>query len=83
MFDALNAQVTALNAQVASLTDQHNALTSTYNSAEQQHHSTHQELQRQISAGGKGEFKLIDPKSMRPDKLTGTDKTPWRKYWSF
>ena len=33
------------------------------------------------NAGGKGDFRLIDPKSMKPDKIGGTSGPPWRQ-WS-
>jgi len=56
------------------------------NAADEEHRRMHAELEhtkaqltQANASGGKGEFRLIDPKSMIPDKL-GTDKTSWRQW---
>ena len=78
-FDNLTQQVHALNAQVTQLTTRSTA-------ADEEHRQMHAELVRtqtqllQVNTGGgKGEFRLIDPKTMIPEKL-GTGKSPWRQW---
>ena len=52
--------------------------------AQKEHEKKHTELAQAkaqiaavISAGGKGDFRLIDPKSMKPDNIGGTGGPPW------
>ena len=73
-------------AQVHQLTDQITQLLTRANAADEEHRRMHAELEHNKAqltqanaSGGKGDFRLIDPKSMIPDKL-GTDKTPWRQW---
>ena len=68
------------------LTSSITQLTTRANAADEEHRRMHAELEQtkaQLTqanaAGGKGEFRLIDPKSMCPDKLD-TSKTPWRQW---
>ena len=63
-----------------------NQLMSRADAADAEHRAMHAELEQtkaQLAqanaAGGRGEFRLIDPKSMIPDKLD-TSKTPWRQW---
>jgi hypothetical protein len=63
-----------------------NQLMSRADAADAEHRRIHAELEQtkaQLTqanaAGGRGEFRLIDPKSMIPDKLD-TSKTPWRQW---
>ena len=74
--DALNQQVTSLTAQVTSLSAR-------ANSADSTHQQIHQELLqlRSLLATQKPGFSLIDPKTMKPEKL-GSDKGPSWKQWS-
>ena len=54
-------------------------------SADEEHKQMHMELVKtqgqlaQANTGGKGEFRLIDPKTMIPEKL-GSNKSPWRQW---
>ena len=68
------------------LNQQLNQLLTRANAADEEHRQVHAELEgtkaqlAQVSAGGgKGEFRLIDPKTMIPDKLS-TDEAPWKKW---
>ena len=70
--DQMSAQITQLMARA--------------NAADEEHRRMHAELEhakaqltQANASGGKGEFRLIDPKSMIPDKLD-TSKTPWRQW---
>ena len=81
-WEQAQAHIDALNQQVNILTDQLQQLTTRAAAADTQHQQIHQELERTkvlLAAGGKGqEFKLIDPKTMCPNKL-GT-QTPWKQW---
>ena len=54
-------------------------------SADEENKQMHMELVKtegqlaQANAGGKSEFRLIDPKTMIPEKL-GSNKSPWRQW---
>ena len=70
--------------QIEALIQQVNQLVTRANAADEEHRRVHAELestkiQLAHAGGGKGEFRLIDPKTMIPDKLT-TDKTYWKKW---
>ena len=72
--------------QIATATAHINQLMSRTDAADAEHRAMHAELEQtkaQLAqanaAGGRGEFRLIDPKSMIPDKLD-TSKTPWRQW---
>jgi len=61
-------------------------LTARSNATDAEHIRVHNELERtqaqlaqNSTTGGRGEFRLIDPKTMIPDKL-GTDKAPWKQW---
>ena len=68
MIDQLAQQVNLLNNQVTQLTTR-------ATSADEEHKQMHTELVKtqgqlvQANTGGKGEFRLIDPKTMIPEKL--------------
>ena len=77
-WEQAQAHIDALNQQVNILTDQLQQLTTRAAVADTQRQQIHQELERTkvlLAVGGKGqEFKLIDPKTMCPNKL-GTEKS--------
>ena len=80
LIDQLLQQVNQLNTQVTQLTTRST-------SADEEHKQVHAELvrtQAQLAhintRGGKAEFRLIDPKTMTPEKL-GTGKGP-RRQWA-
>ena len=79
-----------LQQQITDLTNRYsqeiNRLTTIATATDAEHRRVHerlaktQELMAQSPAtGGKGEFRLVDPKTMPPDKL-GTDKAPWEQW---
>ena len=71
--------------QIEALIQQVNQLMTRAKTADEEHRRVHAELEgtkAQLAAhagSGKGEFRLIDPKTMIPYKLS-TDKTPWKKF---
>jgi hypothetical protein len=78
--------VDQMAAQHTTMVTQINQLMSRADAADAEHRRMHAELEQtkaQLTqanaAGGRGEFRLIDPKSMIPDKLD-TSKTPWRQW---
>ena len=77
-FDTLNQQVGALHNLVTQL--QTRAFAS-----DEEHKQMHTELVKtqgqlaQANTGAKGEFRLVDPKTMIPEKL-GSSKSPWRQW---
>ena len=61
-------------------------LTARSNATDAEHIRVHNELERtqaqlaqNSTTGGRGKFRLIDPKTMIPDKL-GTGKAPWKQW---
>ena len=75
-FDALNQQVSHLQQQLQASNDLITNLTNRTNALEQEHRQAHTDMalmRNQLANGHKGEFKLIDPKFMIPEKL-GSDK---------
>ena len=80
--EALTQQVNQLQQQLQASNDLIANLQTRTNAAEEEHRRVHTEMAHmkgQLATGSKGEFKLIDPKSMIPEKL-GSDKTPWKKW---
>ena len=72
---------------IEQLQSQVTQLTTRANAADEEHRRIHAELERSKiqliqanASNGKGEFKLIDPKTMIPEVLDNT-KIPWRR-WS-
>ena len=70
--DQMTAQITQLVARASAADEEHRRM---HAELEQ----TKTQLTQANAAGGRGEFRLIDPKSMIPDKLD-TSKTPWRQW---
>ena len=78
MIDQLTQQVNQLNMQVTQLTTRSTSTDEEHNQVHAKLVHTQAQLAQMNTWGGKGEIRLIDPKSMIPDKL-GTDKSPWRQ----
>ena len=81
-FTALEQQISQLQQQLQSSNDLIANLQTRTQAAEEEHRRAHTEMalmKGQLANGSKAEFKLIDPKSMIPDKL-GSDKTSWKKW---
>ena len=80
--EALTQQISQLQQQLQSSNDLIANLQTRTNAAEEEHRRAHTEMalmKSQLANGSKGEFKLIDPKTMIRDKL-GSDKTPLKKW---
>ena len=81
--EALTQQVTTLIQQGQNAADHIQQLIVKANAADETHRQIHQELvqTKALRANGQQDFRLIDPKTMKPDKL-GSDKGPAWKQWS-
>ena len=81
--EALSQQVTVLAQQAQTQEDHIQHLIAKASAADETHRQIHQELvhTKALQSNGKQEFRLIDPKTMKPEKL-GVDKGPAWKQWS-
>ena len=81
--EALSQQVTVLAQQAQTQQDHIQQLVAKASAADETHRQIHQELvqAKALQPNGKQEFRLVDPKTMTPEKL-GVDKGPAWKQWS-
>ena len=86
MIDQLNQQVAQQSLQVTELVNQITQLLTRAATSDDEHRQMHTELMKhqgqltQANLGGKPEFRLVDPKTMAPEKL-GSNKHPLPQGW--